>query len=169
MPMQGALAAICLGFAATIASATAVTEDTLTDVQMKALDLSLEEYHNKEHVHNAFKVASIQETMETEFSQGTFVRLQFALVQTTCSKNQWQKKDCKTTKRSRRQNCITCFKIEPESLEVVSQYVDCLPEQLLRPEREEARRERCNEVKIARETGLGFPGSFSFSRTKSAP
>ncbi|XP_030051912.1 uncharacterized protein LOC115465520 isoform X2 [Microcaecilia unicolor] len=129
--MKGALNIFYFGLAAAIAFVAAVEEEELTEMQKKVLGLSLQEYHKKEHVINAFKVSSIQSITET-----------------------------------RRLNCVTCYKIEEESLEVVSSYMDCIPEQLLQTDREEGRREKCNEVKQTRETGLGLPGIFSFSRSR---
>ncbi|XP_030051905.1 retinoic acid receptor responder protein 2 isoform X1 [Microcaecilia unicolor] len=164
--MKGALNIFYFGLAAAIAFVAAVEEEELTEMQKKVLGLSLQEYHKKEHVINAFKVSSIQSITETVFSQGTFVHLQLLLEQTSCRKHQWQKKDCKILRRARRLNCVTCYKIEEESLEVVSSYMDCIPEQLLQTDREEGRREKCNEVKQTRETGLGLPGIFSFSRSR---
>nr|XP_033787919.1 retinoic acid receptor responder protein 2-like [Geotrypetes seraphini] len=162
--MKRALAAFYLGFAVAIMLAAGVEEEELTDVQKKVLDLSLQEYHEKEHVMNAFKVSSVQSATETVFSQGTFVQLQLLLKQTTCKKSHWQRKDCKILRRPRKLNCITCYKIEEDSLEVVSSYMDCIPEALLQPIREEGRKEKCKEVKEASESGLSLPGTFSFSR-----
>ncbi|KAM4687538.1 retinoic acid receptor responder protein 2-like isoform 2-T2 [Discoglossus pictus] len=143
-----------------------VPVEELSAVQTKALTLVLEEFHNKKYVDSGFKVATLLEATETDYSAGIYVNLHFTAKQTTCTKENWRNTDCKVTKTGRTSNCFACFKFEYESHKTLSQLVDCLPQRHWKADRDEKRRESCKEVARSMEKGLGLPGSFSFVKSQ---
>lgn len=138
--------------------------EELSELQQKALDLTLEIFHESKDVIKGFRVLSLKEATETEFSAGTFVHLQLNLKQTSCSKNNRGKADCKVIRNGREINCTACFKFESGEM-VTLPFVDCLPVHQLRKEREDMRAKACKQIQQKDESGMGFPGVFSFSKS----
>ncbi|XP_078518710.1 retinoic acid receptor responder protein 2 [Lissotriton helveticus] len=139
--------------------------EELSELQQRALDLTLEQFHESKDVIKGFKVLSLQEATEEEFSAGTFVRLQLNIKQTACSKSNRERADCKLLRNGREINCTACFKFKSYYEMVSKPFVDCLPVHQLRKEREGMREKACNQIEQKDESGLGFPGVFSFSKS----
>lgn len=139
--------------------------EELSELQQKALDLTLEQFHESKDVIKGFKVLALQEATEAEFSAGTFVRLQLNLKQTACSKTNRERADCKVLRNGREMSCTACFKFETFDEIVSLPFVDCLPVHQLRKEREGMREKACKQIEQKYESGLGFPGVFSFSKS----
>ncbi|KAJ1098773.1 hypothetical protein NDU88_003880 [Pleurodeles waltl] len=160
------LVILWLSAIAIIATTTGqVRLEELSELQQKALDLTLEKFHESKDIIKGFKVVSLQEATETEFSAGTFVSLQLNLKQTGCSKSNRARADCKVLRNGREINCTACFKFETYDEMVLPPFVDCLPVHHLKKERKGMRAKACKQIEQKDESGLGFPGVFSFSKS----
>ncbi|KAM4704772.1 retinoic acid receptor responder protein 2 [Rhinophrynus dorsalis] len=138
----------------------------LSDIQKKAKDLVLEDFHNKDHIQNGFHVSSVLDATETEFPGGIFVHLLFTVKQTNCRKHHWRNQDCNAVKSPRIFNCFACFKFEYTSHHVLSQLTDCVLQRHVNTERESKRKEQCKKVEKKNENGLHLPGVFSYLKTQ---
>ncbi|KAG8443407.1 hypothetical protein GDO86_011993 [Hymenochirus boettgeri] len=139
-----------------------VPMDELTDLQDKALNLVMEDFHTKEYVRYRFQVLSILEAMEEKYSAGIFVRLHYTKKQTNCPKSQWKGKDCKSLNNGKVFNCFACYKFAYGNHEVLSKLNDCVNERFVNEGRQRKRLTECRTVEKRKEIGLGLPGSFSF-------
>ncbi|XP_069499192.1 retinoic acid receptor responder protein 2-like [Ambystoma mexicanum] len=164
--MERHLVALWLSATIIVAGTTAQIQlEETSELKQKALEHTLEKFYSSKEVINGFALVSIQEATETEFSAGTFVRLQLKLKQTNCNKNNRARADCKVLRNGREMSCYSCFKFASADEMVVSPFVDCLPAHQLRKEREGMRAKSCKYIEDKDESGLGFPGVFSFSKS----
>ncbi|XP_053568903.1 retinoic acid receptor responder protein 2 [Bombina bombina] len=140
-----------------------IAVEDLSAVQDKVLTLVMQDFHSKDNIKNGFKLTSLLEETELDFSAGKFVHLNFTAKQTACKRDNWKSDNCKVIKTGRTFSCFSCFKLEHGSHKVISKFVDCIPERHLIEERNERRRKYCKEVEGKKEQGLGLPGMVSFS------
>ncbi|XP_077160500.1 retinoic acid receptor responder protein 2 isoform X2 [Paroedura picta] len=131
--------------------------------QSRALEMVLDEFHNKSHIQFLFKQQTLVESMEM-LPRGTFVQLEVDLVQTFCRKSQRGTQNCRIRPGGRKQTCLACFKFNSQE-NVLDKYLRCLSQQALLFFQEAKKRQaqECEEVKLAGEDRYR-PGVFAFSR-----
>ncbi|XP_054847880.1 retinoic acid receptor responder protein 2 [Eublepharis macularius] len=128
----------------------------------RALEMVLDDFHNKSHVKFVFKKQTMTESME-ELPMGTFVHLEVDLLQTVCWKRQRGMQNCGVKAGGRRQKCLACFKFD-SSGNVLDQSVRCLSEQV--PIFQEVKRRQAQECEQVKQAGEEHyrPGLFAFSK-----
>ncbi|XP_069816677.1 retinoic acid receptor responder protein 2-like [Dendropsophus ebraccatus] len=134
--------------------------DNFSETQRKALDLTMEHFHKKDHVKSRFKVSDVLSATEIDYSSGVFVNLEFVLKQTNCRKSNWSKTDCETLKTGRTINCFSCHKFSYNSNKILSELVECVKADHVDQKRSESRKKFCKQVEL--KTGPEKPGSFGF-------
>ncbi|XP_015268443.1 PREDICTED: retinoic acid receptor responder protein 2 [Gekko japonicus] len=132
-------------------------------LQNRALEMVLDEFHNKTHVHFVFKQQAVVESVETQLQMGTFVQLEVDLVQTPCRKSQRGTQNCRIKTGGRKQKCLACFKFD-SSENMLDKSVRCLSQQV--PFFQEVRKKQARECEQVRMEGEEYyrPGVFAFSR-----
>nr|XP_056713732.1 retinoic acid receptor responder protein 2 [Euleptes europaea] len=140
----------------------ALAGTTPLPLQNRALEMVLDEFHNKSHVQFVFKQQSVVESVET-LQMGTFVDLEINLVQTVCRKSQRGTPNCRIKAGGRKQMCLACFKFD-SSEHVLDRSVRCLSQQVpIFQQVKKRQAQECEEVKLTGEAHFR-PGVFAFSK-----
>ncbi|XP_048366624.1 retinoic acid receptor responder protein 2 [Sphaerodactylus townsendi] len=140
----------------------ALAGTTPSPLQTRALQMVLDEYHNKSHVQFFFKQQLMAERMET-LPMGTFVDLEVDLIQTLCRKSQPRIPNCQIKAGGRKQRCLACFKFDA-SENVLDKSMRCLSQQA--PMFQQVKKKQaqdCGQVKLVGEEHYR-PGVFAFSK-----
>ncbi|XP_054420637.1 retinoic acid receptor responder protein 2 [Pteronotus mesoamericanus] len=138
----------------------------LSQAQQQGLRVALEEFHKHPRVQWAFQKTSVDSATDTHFPAGTFVRLEFKLQQTDCSKKDWRKAECKVKPTGRKRTCLACIKLDSES-KVLGRMVHCPMEMQVQRESKEHQEAQCSRVARAGEDphSYYFPGQFAFLKS----
>ncbi|XP_068094346.1 retinoic acid receptor responder protein 2 [Hyperolius riggenbachi] len=137
----------------------------LPGVQQKAAKLMMEDFHKKD-LKNSFRFTSVIKATEEESTTGMFVNMELLLKQTVCRKHLWKSSNCQIAANPVTFNCFACFKFEYQSLEVISQFISCIPEKKLTSAQKQTRENKCEEVSQKANVKSRFPGVYSFLKSE---
>ncbi|KAM4687544.1 retinoic acid receptor responder protein 2-like [Discoglossus pictus] len=137
----------------------------LTYLQNRGANLVLEDLHSKENTKSAYRLVSISQRIERDYSAGKFVQLQFLVKQTNCKKENWKDVKCRILRSGRTEDCFACFKFQNKSNMVLSQHISCLHHPSGNLEQDTARIQACKDMEQNNEP-VHLPGTFSFLKSE---